>query len=241
MRRLFEAVVPNQAKCALPTCVQKPFAALWRAPGIVDRDPGGAREPGAQHLAVLRQEAVLAGYQQTHELPLGDDDAERPQLRQQPRHRHLALMVLGQHEAAQLRPEMPADAGRQRCCHHVAVRLLPALAAEIHDVRADHQVLHHKIRVALEARALRRGCDCDGPLLVDRKLRSLAALLPRLAPSRRWRPRLGRLVHATGFDIRPARSAFEPGNLVALRRNCPPQLGHLFEELQHQALQIGVR
>ena len=70
---------------------------------------------------------------------------------------------------------------------------------------------------------------------------SLAALLPRLAPSRRWRPRLGRLVHATGFDIRPARSAFEPGNLVALRRNCPPQLGHLFEELQHQALQIGVR
>ena len=75
-----------------------------------------------------------------------------------------------------------------RCCHHVAVRLLPALAAEIHDVRADHQVLHHKIRVALEARALRRGCDCDGPLLVDRKLRSLAALLPRLAPSRRWRP-----------------------------------------------------
>ena len=82
-------------------------------------------------------------------------------------------MVLGQHEAAQLRPEMPADAGRQRCCHHVAVRLLPALAAEIHDVRADHQVLHHKIRVTLEARALRRGRDCDGPLLVDRKLRSL--------------------------------------------------------------------
>ena len=43
---------------------------LVASAGIVDRDPGGAREPGAQHLAVLRQEAVLAGYQQTHELPL---------------------------------------------------------------------------------------------------------------------------------------------------------------------------
>ena len=25
-------MVPNQTKCALPICVQKPFAALWRAP-----------------------------------------------------------------------------------------------------------------------------------------------------------------------------------------------------------------
>ena len=31
LRRLFEAVVPNQVKCELPICVQKPFAALWRA------------------------------------------------------------------------------------------------------------------------------------------------------------------------------------------------------------------
>ena len=26
-----------------------------------------------------------------------------------------------------------------------------------------------------------------------------------------------------------------------MRRNCPPQLGRLFEQLQHQALQIGMR
>ena len=36
---------------------------LVASTGIVDRDPGGAREPGAQHLAVLRQEAVLTGDQ----------------------------------------------------------------------------------------------------------------------------------------------------------------------------------
>ena len=35
--------------------------------------------------------------------------------------------------------------------------------------------------------------------------------------------------------------AFERGDLVALCRNRPPQFGHLFQELQHQALQIGLR
>jgi hypothetical protein len=30
--RLFDGVVPNQVKWALPICVQKPLAALWRAP-----------------------------------------------------------------------------------------------------------------------------------------------------------------------------------------------------------------
>ena len=136
---------------------------------------------------------------------------------------------------------MPADAGRQRRCHRVAVRRLPALATEIHDVRTDHQILHHKTRVTFEARAARRGCEFDGPLLVDRKPRGLAARRARLARSRRGRLRLGRLVHATGFDVRPARATFEPGNLIALRRNRPPQLGHLFQQLQHQAFQIGVR
>ena len=48
-------------------------------------------------------------------------------------------------------------------------------------------------------------------------------------------------VHPAGFDIRPARAAFEPRNLVALRRNRSPQLRHLFQQLQHQALEISVR
>ena len=96
---------------------------LVASAGVVHRDPGGAGKPGAQHVAGLVEETVLAGDQQTHELPLGDDDAERPHQREQPRHRDLPLMVLSEHEAAQVRPEMPADAGRQRRCHRVAVRV----------------------------------------------------------------------------------------------------------------------
>jgi hypothetical protein len=38
-------------------------------------------------------------------------------------------------------------APRQRRCHHRAVRRLPTLAAEIHDVRPDQKILHHIIRV----------------------------------------------------------------------------------------------
>jgi hypothetical protein len=65
-------------------------------------------------------------------------------------------MVLGEHEAAQLRSEMAIDAGRQRRCQHAAVGGQPALAAEIDDVTTDHQVLHHEARGAFEARAGRR-------------------------------------------------------------------------------------
>src|SRR6266699_1810609 len=107
-------------------------------------------------------------------------------------------MVLSKDKAAQLRPEMTADAGRQRRRHHRAARRLPTLAAEIHDVRADHQVLHHIIRVAFEACALRRSLKLDGPLLMNRQLRCFAALLARLAPSQRWL-RLSRSIHATGL------------------------------------------
>ena len=59
--------------------------ALVASTGIVHRDPGGARQPGAQHIAGLVAKAVLASDQQTHELPLGDDDADRPQLLDQTR------------------------------------------------------------------------------------------------------------------------------------------------------------
>jgi hypothetical protein len=46
----------------------------------------------------------------------------------QPVHRGLALMILGEHEATQLRPEMASDAIRQRRRYHLAVRGLPTLA-----------------------------------------------------------------------------------------------------------------
>jgi hypothetical protein len=61
---------------------------LVARPGVVDRDPGGARQRGAQHLARLAKEAVLPGDQQPHHLALGDREAEAAQLLDQPRHRH---------------------------------------------------------------------------------------------------------------------------------------------------------
>jgi len=90
----------------------KAVRSLVARPGIVDCDPGGAGEPGAQHIARLVEEAILTGDQQAHELSLGNQDAERMQQRQQPRHRDLPLMILGKHEAAQLRPKVPVDAVR---------------------------------------------------------------------------------------------------------------------------------
>ena len=119
--------------------------------GVVHRDPGGVRKPGTEHIASLVQKAVLTVLQQTHELPLGNHDAECLQQPQQPRYRDLPLMVLSEHEAAQFRPEMPAEAGRQRRGQHFAVRLLPALALEIHHQRTDRQVLYDETRATLEA------------------------------------------------------------------------------------------
>src|SRR3974390_2383590 len=112
-------------------------------------------------------------------------------------------MVLSEDKAAQFRPEMAGDAGWQWRCHDLAARCQPTLTVEIHDVRVDHQVLHHKVRVTFEARALRGSHKRDGPLLMNRQLRCLAVLLARLASSRRWL-RLSCPFHPAGFDIRPA-------------------------------------
>ena len=93
------------------------LACVARA-GVVHRDPGRRLQARPQHVTVLGEEPILSGDQQAHHLSLGDGDADRPQLRHQPRHRHLALMVLRQHETAQFWPEMPAHAGRQGRQHH---------------------------------------------------------------------------------------------------------------------------
>ena len=78
-------------------------------------------------------------------------------------------MVLQQHEAAQLRPEMTLDAGRQRSHHRCPVRQGPALAAVADRLRAQHQLLHHEVLISFEPRAGR--CDrLENPLL-DRHTR----------------------------------------------------------------------
>lgn len=70
--------------------------------------------------------------QQPHHLPLADADPDRPQLRHQPLHRHLTLVVLHQHIALQLWSEVAADARRQRRHQRLARRRQPALAPVAH-------------------------------------------------------------------------------------------------------------
>ena len=92
----------------------------------------------ARSTSQFRQETLLAGDQQAHDLPLGDADTDGLQQRHQPLDRHLALMVLHQHEAAQFRAEMAAHAAGSGA--KMARRLAsPAFAAIAHRPRAQHE------------------------------------------------------------------------------------------------------
>jgi len=51
--------------------------------GSVGRDPRRVRQAGAQHGAGFVLETLLAGDQQADDLPLGDEDAEPSQHRDQ--------------------------------------------------------------------------------------------------------------------------------------------------------------
>ena len=209
--------------------------------GVVDRDPCGTRKPGTQHLARLGEETALTLDQQADHLALGDEDAEATQQGHQSRHRHLPLMILSKHEATQFRPEVTLDADRQRRRHYAAIRRLPPLAAEVHGMRTDHQILHHEARVALEAGAARRRRHFDRPFLMDRKLRPRAASRTLLVAAAPRRLRLGPSFHAARLEVRSRRPALKPRNLVPQRRYHSLQLDHLLPLLDNQALQLGVR
>jgi hypothetical protein len=103
-----------------------------------------------------------------------------------------------------------------------------------------HQLLNHKAGVALETRAGRSRSQLDFAFLIDCQLRSRAAAP---APLLARRLRIGRLLHAARLairlDIRPRRTALEPRDLVALRRNPSAQTGHLLQRLDHQQLQLA--
>ena len=77
------------------------------------------------------------------------------QQRHQTLDRHLPLVILHQHEAAQLRPKMTADAAGQRRHDRLAIGCQPTLPAIAHHPRGEHQVLHLVRLVALELRTLR--------------------------------------------------------------------------------------
>jgi hypothetical protein len=200
--------------------------------GVVHTDPGGGREARLQHRLVLGMEAGVPGGQQPHHLPLGDGDADVLEQRRCPLHRALALMILGEHEAPQLGTEMPRDPRRQRRCHRRALRRQPALAAVSDDPRLDHQVLHHEVRVALEARAGRHIHRQD-PHLVHREPDILRPS-PALAPPGLC---LGRLVHARRFQRRRTLQPLKPAVLLPQRRQFRAQRRVLLQDLQQQAPQ----
>jgi hypothetical protein len=197
-------------------------------------------QPGTEQLTGLGEEIVLPRIEQADCLALGNKDAEAAQRRHQSRHRHLPLMILGEQETPQFRPEMPIDAGWKRGRQHSTVWRLPALTAKIDDMRSDQEILHHEARVAHEARAGWR-LSPDGPLLVDRELLLRAATPTMSVAGRLVRLRLGRLVHAARFDVRPTRTSFEAGDFVGLRGNYSPQLRHLLKQRDHQVFELGVR
>ena len=109
------------------------------------------RNPATQHILRLREEFVLPSDQQPHHLPLRNGNADRPQLLHQPGHRDLPLVVLRQHETAQLRPEMARHTRWQRRNHRPSIRRNPALAAIADSPNPQHNILHHEILVSLEA------------------------------------------------------------------------------------------
>ncbi len=173
--------------------------------------------------------------QQTHHLALGDIKAKIVELGNKARHRHLALVILGQHVAAQLGPEVTGDPRRQRRHDRLALGRQPALAPEPNHVRAQDQVLHHVILVALEARTGRDPCP-DHPLLVDHKPLELATAPARLAPLARAAART-RLLHAAGLELGPALEPLETRDLLAQGRVLHLQARDLLQQLEHQPLE----
>jgi hypothetical protein len=64
--RFFESVVPNQVADLCAEAVRR----LVAGAGVVHRDPGSARKPGAQHITRFEEETVLVLEQQADYLPL---------------------------------------------------------------------------------------------------------------------------------------------------------------------------
>src|SRR3954451_23795931 len=154
-----------------------PIRGLVAGAGVIDRDPGGLRQPGAQHVASLIEKALVAMDEQAHDLPRGDRQAKGPQLCYQARQSDLPLMILGQHKAAQLRPAVAINPARQRRHDQLPVWRQPALPAIADAAGPQHQVLNEEICVALEARAGRHRSRED-PILDGhaRRHRAAAAL-----------------------------------------------------------------
>ena len=212
--------------------------ALVTCPRVIHRNPTRCLQTRAQHVARFGQELILPGDQQTHDLPLGDGEAHRLQQRHQPRHGHLPLVVLHQHEAAQLRPEVPPDIRRQGRDHRPTIRGHPTLAPIADHPHTQLEILHHEILIPFEARALRNLRLED--LLLNLDPRHDLAAPAATAPSTAWLRR-GAVLHPTGFDRWSALQPFQARDLLAQLSILAPQLSVLLQQLQQQPLQLDRR
>ena len=204
--------------------------------GVVYGHIGRRLQPGAQNVTGFADEAFLFVGQQALHLAFRDGHADRLQQRHQPGQRRLPLMILHQHEAAEFGAEMAIDPLRQRGQDGASVRRDPAFALVKCGAGRNHQVLHQKRLVALEARAFRHGRGFHHPVLNDDPGRHLAApprllLLGGLG-------RLRSLVHAARFDGGAAFQAFQTGDLVALFGNNLFQGRNFAEQLNQQSLKL---
>ena len=204
---------------------QKPFLPLWRAPVSSAVTHAALVKPARSTARASSRKRCLPAINRRTTCRLEMTMPQSPQQRDQTRRRDLSLMILGQHEPAQSGSEMTVHASRQGARRHLAVRRLPAFSAKLHDVRADHQILHHEARIAFETRA-RRCIRLEIARLMDRQLRPRGAAPSALASRVRWLRR-ARLFHAAGLevrfhvrpDVRTPRPALQPRNLVAQRPN----------------------
>ena len=215
-------------------------APLVARPGIIDADPGCVRKSGAQDIARFLDEGLVIGDQQARQLPLGDFDPDREQLREQAGRGDLSLMVLAEHETAQLGAEMAFDAGRHFRHQLAPIRRQPTFAPIAHHALTKHQLLNDVILIALEYRARRQARDLDDPLFVDRAIGRLgAAASARLASGRLLTVRLlhpGR--SARRLDIGSALQALQPQYLRALLDDGPAQSRNLAKQLLNKSLEL---
>ena len=183
----------------LPSAVPMVQAALYQLAAARRRSasaPGLPRRPGRAA---------------THDLALGDRHPEVAQMRDDPRYRHLARVILSEHEAPELGAEV-ADRPRGQSRHHrPTIRGDPAFTAVADHVRTQDQLLDHVGLVSLEPRAGGNG-RLKHPLLVDHKPVDLATPAAHLAFRSR---RLGGLLHAARFELRRPLEPFQPRNLFA--------------------------
>ncbi len=204
-------------------------------PGIIHRDRAADRQPAHQQLVLLGEELRVVATQERIDLAHGDSDAPLGQLLMQQGLGDLAVVVLIEHVAAQLRPEVPAVKARRQLAHApLPVRGLPHLEAIANVVGRNAQLLHDEVTIPFEAgvrrQRLTRG-DLDG--LVNRQLLALAALrrARTLAVRLLGVRRLGRRVHTARLELRLRLLALEHGDLVAQLLNQLRLPQYLLDEL----------